>query len=240
MSLVWFAFTMGMTWFVDDLWGATLVIALCGVPWAIALWVPFAMVGETISNMKDRIARRKRRRQSLRIQRRQSGYGATAVTNGGEERLLAAENHPQAAIQGQESGHDDGDDDDDDDDYSEPEDTENDTLLGADETQGDDNANESSAALLGHRGVTNSELEDEIRAHRRGGRGGPHLDVGLVLGVHNIYIVVPQFVDALVASCLFALIGAAPTPNSPSSAWTESDVYSGAAEPVGWILRFGG
>ncbi|KAG0083237.1 hypothetical protein BGZ92_010943, partial [Podila epicladia] len=55
MSLVWFASCMGMTWFVDGVWAATIVIALCGVPWAVALWVPFAMVGEILSDMKDRL-----------------------------------------------------------------------------------------------------------------------------------------------------------------------------------------
>ncbi|KAK3844844.1 MAG: sugar transporter [Linnemannia gamsii] len=151
MSLVWFAVCMGATWFVDDLWAATAVIALCGVPWAVAMWVPFAMVGEIISDMKDRLM---------------------------EE---------------------------------EAEDEENDDL----DTVG------------GGQGESGGKLTPQPRQRQK----GPQLDAGLVLGVHNMYIVFPQFVDAIIASILFAMIGTAPRPDP-----TEPR----DPEPVGWVLRFGG
>ncbi|KAK5828114.1 sugar transporter [Linnemannia elongata] len=146
MSLVWFAVCMGATWFVDDLWAATAVIALCGVPWAVAMWVPFAMVGEIISDMKDRIMEEEAEDEEEEDGGEGSGYGAPKQT------------HPQLPRQRQK---------------------------------------------------------------------GPQLDAGLVLGVHNMYIVFPQFVDAIIASC-FGDLG-----------W----MHWAAAkdpEPVGWVLRFGG
>ncbi|KAI8594668.1 sugar transporter [Dissophora ornata] len=149
MSMVWFAVCMGMTWFVDDLWAATGVIALCGVPWAVAMWIPFAMVGEIIKS---------------------------SITT--------------ATVPNQDGGEDDNDDD-----------------------------SDACSLIVGH-GLTDSELEAE-RKNR-----GAHLDAGLVLGVHNLYIVFPQFADAIIASCMFAMIG--------------STVLLGDPEPVGWVLRFGG
>ncbi|KAF9896903.1 hypothetical protein BX616_006530, partial [Lobosporangium transversale] len=201
MSLVWFAVCMGMTWFVDDLWAATGVIALCGVPWAVAMWIPFAMVGEIISDMKDRLEGRDREEdQSTVVDRANYGTVSSSTTtlennpkNHNNENISNSNNvikndHTNSENNGETSvvttvvpihdNNDNNNDDDDDDDN--------------DETD-----------LFGNHGLTDAELEAERK------RKGPHLDAGLVLGVHNMYIVFPQFVDAIIASCLFAIIGTA-------------------------------
>ncbi|KAF9357376.1 hypothetical protein BGX26_003811 [Mortierella sp. AD094] len=215
MSLVWFAVCMGMTWFVDDLWSATAVIALCGVPWAVAMWIPFAMVGEIISDMKDRLEEPAPRSRSSR--QVSSGYGTlspapTLESNGGQSTtantfVTASEHVGSSSGSNNENGND-GDNGDND----------------------EDRADENSSLILGV-GLTASELEAERK------KKGPHLDAGLVLGVHNMYIVFPQFADAIIASCLFAIIGSAPRDDQP---FTPSAMAAGEPEPVGWVLRFGG
>ncbi|KAG0343954.1 hypothetical protein BG004_004869 [Podila humilis] len=206
MSLVWFASCMGLTWFVDDIWAATVVIALCGVPWAVALWVPFAMVGEIISVRNDRL-----------VDTQSSG---TLVTTS-EVNLPGSSAVPTTTDYG---------------------------------TMGDDFTGllqESSTLSSDRDALTSPEPESDILdAEMQGlnGRNGePHLDAGLVLGVHNMYIVFPQFIDALVASSLFAMIGSAPPqpPHGPPSSDPflpnpARPMYSVAPEPVGWVLRFGG
>lgn len=214
MSLVWFSVCMGMTWFVDDLWAATGVIALCGVPWAVAMWVPFAMVGEIISDMKDRLDAFSDAQDVLE-------YGATDLNqdaaNGGSSTDDATNDYSHRAI----------------------------THL----SEADIEALEQALSPDGSPQVARA--------------AAPHLDAGLVLGVHNMYIVFPQFADAIIASCLFALIGSMPPrdvpypePHLPDRGDGDSDMgwfsslfkamismsnnEESGPEPVGWVLRFGG
>lgn len=44
-----FALAMFSTFFVTTVWGATAVVAACGIPWAITLWAPFALLSTEIS-----------------------------------------------------------------------------------------------------------------------------------------------------------------------------------------------
>lgn len=219
MSLVWFATCMGMTWFVDGLWAATIVIALCGVPWAVALWVPFAMVGEILSNMKDRFTASQYTDTSVStpespcsrppLHTTISGYGATATSDSsGIVHATGTSSHNNS-------------------------------------TQSDDSDHHASSPLLAAH-LTDMGLQELASDDAR-----PHLDAGLVLGVHNMYIVFPQFVDALIASCLFVMIGTTPSHDQPTQEphFQNPEGQVGArilflnsvnSEPVGWILRFGG
>ncbi|KAG0287200.1 hypothetical protein BGZ98_004770, partial [Dissophora globulifera] len=237
ISLVWFAICMGMTWFVDDLWAATGVIALCGVPWAVAMWIPFAMVGEIISDMKDRLESRERRQSSMSIASAAGGgvLRAGAEGYGTMSPISTLENNDSTSQRQSsltatvpvEGGGNEGEDEDEDEDEDD------------------------SCALIGGNGLTDSELEAVSK------KSGPYLDAGLVLGVHNMYIVFPQFADAIIASCLFAMIGSVsreePTPQpapipGPGDGdglwWMEMGsafrAFAGDPEPVGWVLRFGG
>ncbi|KAJ6264046.1 General alpha-glucoside permease [Drechslerella dactyloides] len=55
-SHVIFAASMWSTFFVKDTWGATALIAACGIPWAVTLWAPFALISADISK-RDAIKR---------------------------------------------------------------------------------------------------------------------------------------------------------------------------------------
>ncbi|KAF9278460.1 hypothetical protein BGZ68_008572 [Mortierella alpina] len=221
MSLVMFSVAMGLTWFVDDLWAATAVIMLCGVPWAVAMWVPFAMIGEINSDMKDRLEARARASQE-----RLHGYSSNGPSYG----AITTQDHPQ--------------------DQADDELMAGSSSIPSDTVHEDDASIQEQSSLLGYGLVTPAELDAEERGARE--RGRVHLDAGLVLGVHNMYIVFPQFVDALVASCLFALIGLHPPQNEPlpdpsvpgSPPGYEHGSFNFMSafepEPVGWVLRFGG
>ncbi|KAF3930113.1 hypothetical protein ABW19_dt0206733 [Dactylella cylindrospora] len=56
LSHVIFAVSMWSTVFVTDTWGATALIAACGIPWAVTLWAPFALISSDISK-RDAIKR---------------------------------------------------------------------------------------------------------------------------------------------------------------------------------------
>ncbi|KAI9596149.1 major facilitator superfamily domain-containing protein [Syncephalis fuscata] len=56
-SNVFFGIVLLSTWFARDVYDATIIVALCGLPWAVVLWVPFAMIGEllNVTNEEQRV-----------------------------------------------------------------------------------------------------------------------------------------------------------------------------------------
>lgn len=48
---VLFAFAMFCAPFVHSVGGATFVVGLCGLPWAVTCWAPFALLGDEIAKM---------------------------------------------------------------------------------------------------------------------------------------------------------------------------------------------
>ncbi|KAK6505413.1 hypothetical protein TWF481_007317 [Arthrobotrys musiformis] len=51
VSHVIFAVAMSLAIFADSLKFATVLVVLCGIPWAITCWAPFAMLGEEINRI---------------------------------------------------------------------------------------------------------------------------------------------------------------------------------------------
>jgi solute carrier family 45, member 1/2/4 len=57
LTIVWaighvlFAFAMFCAPFVHSVGGATFVVGLCGLPWAVTCWAPFALLGDEIAKM---------------------------------------------------------------------------------------------------------------------------------------------------------------------------------------------
>ncbi|KAG0244436.1 hypothetical protein BGW41_007728 [Actinomortierella wolfii] len=248
MSLIWFAVCMESTWFVDSLWAATAVIALCGVPWAVAMWVPFAMVGEFISNLKDceaqkalQDAERERRRIAARYGAVDNGASRTKVVASGveeDESPTLADSAASSAM-GRSSS------------TAKNDPTSQHIHASALERGGGPSSTRSPTPASTNDSSTDDNSTDT--------EDTPEIDAGLVLGVHNMYIVFPQFLDAIVASTLFAIIGSRPSQDFPhpgpslpddpeggggqlvgllAKSWTV--VAPGDPEPVGWVLRFGG
>ncbi|GAA6055261.1 hypothetical protein JCM3770_001513 [Rhodotorula araucariae] len=52
LGLAWYAGCMLATFWTSGLRGATVIVALAGVPWAITCWVPFALVMESIREVE--------------------------------------------------------------------------------------------------------------------------------------------------------------------------------------------
>ncbi|CAG8566202.1 5287_t:CDS:2, partial [Funneliformis mosseae] len=146
-SHIIFFFIMMTTYFVRTEHDAIAVLASIGVPWAIAMWIPFALVGEFVQK-----------------------EDVEAIT---ENTLVRP---------------------------TEINDIENDSTL----------ASSSLSQLID----TNEQIEGEF-------------DAGMILGVHNMYIVFPQFVVSLISAIIFKLV------NSKVGNVETND-------GVGWVLRFGG
>ncbi|GAO45934.1 MFS general substrate transporter [Saitoella complicata NRRL Y-17804] len=49
LSHLLFAGCMFSTYWVNGVWGTTVLVAVCGVSWALTLWAPFALISEQIS-----------------------------------------------------------------------------------------------------------------------------------------------------------------------------------------------
>ncbi|OZJ01863.1 hypothetical protein BZG36_05147, partial [Bifiguratus adelaidae] len=157
-SHILFALAMASTFWVHTVEQATLVLAVVGIPWAVVVWIPFALVGEFVSTEDER------------------------------KQELSAESQLQniylrdAYVQTEESS----------------------SAL----PYNDDNAE------------SQKEKEEEFEA-------------GMILGVHNMYIVFPQFAVAIISAILFAVIDHVDQgKHSPTD--RESDTG------VAWVLRFGG
>ncbi|KAI9477185.1 sugar transporter [Coemansia mojavensis] len=145
MSLTAMCVILMMTYFVADVRGATILIVSMAFPWALAMWAPFALVGEYVA--------------------------------------IASE-HPQP-------------------------------MQFASEDYG--------SALLRYEDEEVNHTDDSQQQHEK-------LESGTILGIHNMYVVFPQFVINAVSSLVFAWLGSEPTTHSQGS----------RREAVGWVLRIGG
>ncbi|KAJ2557425.1 hypothetical protein EV175_001356 [Coemansia sp. RSA 1933] len=135
LSLCIFAVSMFLTLAISTAKGAMLLMGICGISWAVAIWVPFSLLGEIISSS-------------------QPGHVADSCVDGSYVQVASTDG-------------------------------------GADDIPLD---------VIDHSGFgsANSELEEPHRT------AGP-MSAGTVLGLHNIFVVVPQFITALASSVLFAL-----------------------------------
>lgn len=173
-GLLLFGLLMMSTFFVTAVWQATLVIGLAGISWAIACWVPFAIIMEYLKEV-DAAAR------------------APPV--------------PVQSFQSRRQTH---------------------------------NRVASSPAIW--RGMQNPQLGERQPLLRRQslrldyeaetGEIPTPMAGGTVLGIHNLAIVFPQFIIAIVATAIFRVVDSA-TESDPSH------VYYGK-HGVSWVLRFGG
>ncbi|GAB7347981.1 hypothetical protein MBLNU459_g5482t3 [Dothideomycetes sp. NU459] len=69
LSHLIFAFTMVFAPFVASLRAATVLIALCGIPWALASWAPFTFIGIEINKMGSSIPMTSSRRSNEQHER---------------------------------------------------------------------------------------------------------------------------------------------------------------------------
>ncbi|CAG8614214.1 18765_t:CDS:2 [Rhizophagus irregularis] len=49
-----FAFSMLSTWFVTNIFQASILISLCGISWTITMWAPYSLLGEFVANEESK------------------------------------------------------------------------------------------------------------------------------------------------------------------------------------------
>ncbi|KAJ2740848.1 hypothetical protein GGI20_005583 [Coemansia sp. BCRC 34301] len=160
VSLCVFSVAMLLTFVVSSVRSATWLIAACGFSWAVTIWVPFSIIGETISDYS-----------SVEQPIRGDGYAPVDSTDIPMEELSARE-----------------------------------------------------------RGGDNRQL-DGPGVGRSLNAGG--MSAGTILGIHNVFIVVPQFITALASSLIFAFFERADGSESKMS-------DSQHAHEIALVLRLGG
>lgn len=185
-SLTIFAFAMFSTIFVSTVEGATLVLATLGISWAVALWVPFTIVGEFVASE--------------------------------EERKLEESTNVRPARR-------------------------RDLLLPASDEELGEGSSSSSPAPPAT--VTATAAGSAVEAQQR---PEDEFDAGMILGVHNMYVVFPQFAVAIIAAGIFKIVDAVqesapdggllglPGGGTPPV----GEIPSNKPEGVAWVLRFGG
>jgi len=166
-------------------WQATVAIALVGICWAIACWVPFAIIMEFLKEMDD--ARSQHAHTSFRASR------SIALDRPANPRAVS-------------------------------------TPIGFRSTHSSPTRNDERAPLT--RSYSTADVEGAAESMEYTGSGP--VAGGTIMGIHNLAIVFPQFIIAVVASIIFKLAdgdSAKPAGEGPQT---------GARNGVAWVLRFGG
>ncbi|KAI5123444.1 hypothetical protein M0805_006149 [Coniferiporia weirii] len=160
-----------LTFFVSTVVQAIVVVSLVGICWAVACWVPFAIIMEFLKEMDEAVK-------------------APAVS------ISAIGPHMR-------------------------------------------NHFRNASSPTQHRWRQAGERQPLVRRRslNRIGEEGELADAqpvagGTVLGIHNLAIVMPQFIVAVVASAIFRAVDSTDDPN-------DHNTYLGKSG-VGWVLRFGG
>ncbi|KAF9268105.1 MFS general substrate transporter [Marasmius fiardii PR-910] len=170
-ALLLFSLLTFSTLFIQTVAQATVFIALVGICWAVAMWVPFAIIMELLKELSSN---------SPTVQTRRSNHGRT-ISSPGLRRALS-----------------------------------------------DENGRGERRPLLRRRSLDEYDtiLDETTSAKPLAG--------GTILGVHNLAIVIPQFVVALVTSVIFRMVD-----GGNGTATEDESTYYGK-NGVAWVLRFGG
>ncbi|KAI8808211.1 hypothetical protein BJ742DRAFT_772207 [Cladochytrium replicatum] len=176
LSLFFYAGLMMSTLLANDLWGASVVVALSGIPYAITTWIPFTLLGEYISSSYAKPDPRG-------ISKRRDGYQTVGTLDDEESDASSSD-------------------------------------------RGQRHRTTASDSEGGHIGTGR-----ESRGHSETRDSNVELNAGMVIGIHNIYIVLPQFLSTLMNAVVFAIFQAA-----------AGDREGGDRDydPVGWVMRIGG
>ncbi|GAA5856947.1 hypothetical protein JCM9279_005025 [Rhodotorula babjevae] len=227
VALAWYAACMVATFWATSVRGATAVVALVGVPWAITCWVPFALVMESIREVEaerrdaatsvptsprlpsppDSPAKpfaspaQRALRTPFRSSLRQASWAIHPSQQ--SEASTSPARHARPTSDGPPSS----------------------------------SADERTSLLPGARASPVAE-----KPVSSGGAGGT------ILGLHNLAIVLPQFFVALVAAGIFRLTTRASSrtfffldsPDGGAGSGGGGEGELGGEDDVVWVLRFGG
>ncbi|CAG8463563.1 6417_t:CDS:2 [Ambispora leptoticha] len=173
-----------LTFIVSTVNQAMVLMAVLGIPWAAAMWVPYALVGEFVSRNDQEILQDDDPTDTF-ISNKNSSTASFDKTPELEEQALPRPDEDSSITKGKL-----------------PRLAITPSSSSSNSKTYDGNNEEIASTSL----TTASEF-----------------DAGMILGVHNIYIVLPQLTTALVSSVIFKIV---------------KDMNGG--DETGWVIRYGG
>jgi len=180
-----FAFAMFCSPFVHSVGGATFVVGLCGLPWALTCWAPFALLGDEIAKMSRATEEGGYEMVDTNLERRSPPPAYDEIS---KENLEGPE--PESSGQ---SGRDSID-----------------SALSAAHSEDlevfNDDPNTSEQQRILHLGTRRSDLTlRPLPVHLH--EPAPTNDVaGEMLGIMNVFVTLPQFIMTFVSSLVFAIL----------------------------------
>ncbi|KAK8861283.1 hypothetical protein IAR55_002102 [Kwoniella newhampshirensis] len=200
-GLVLFGMLMGSTFFITKVWQATVMIALVGICWAIACWVPFAIIMEFLKEMDDTASASQNNARGRRTDHPEAGGHSPAPAPGFRPIHARAASTPVGPWRSQPTSP---------------------VRRLADER----------TPLT--RSYSTADLEGAGDSMEYTGSGP--VAGGTIMGIHNLAIVFPQFIIAVVASIIFKLADGEPDVKPTFEGGADVQGKTGVA----WVLRFGG
>ncbi|KAF9495214.1 MFS general substrate transporter [Pleurotus eryngii] len=184
-----FALCMFGTFFTGGVFGATVLMTITGFSWAVTQWAPFALLGEAIladsSTPDDAGSIRLTDTRTRELSGGSTSYRGDDTDAGERDGFLVV-----ASDDGVKGGDSDNSDD------------EDNVLRQQDERRrafilgGNGQAQVSRADISSGRGDDDDDEQE--------GRG-LSAKAGIILGIHNVFIVIPQFLVTSLSSILFAI-----------------------------------
>ncbi|KAJ2451354.1 hypothetical protein GGF42_004280 [Coemansia sp. RSA 2424] len=269
LSLASMGVTLLMTWVVDGVVAATLLIVAMAFPWALAMWAPFALVGEYVAIQAEDTAviavvgvesdagedgEEEEEEEYIVAAVADAPAVAAAITGGGNRRSVGSTT-TTAALHTSSSwrrahelyGHSGGS-------TSLPlAPTESISSTIQDDTSSSaSGAGRSALFLKAPPSISPPPLSPPApEAPGAKTASGERLESGMILGIHNMYVVFPQFFINGVSSLVFAWLGHRNSglPSPPGARSVEFMAMAtlmsyvrdgGGIEPVGFVLRIGG
>ncbi|KAI0080485.1 MFS general substrate transporter [Panus rudis PR-1116 ss-1] len=232
-----FAVCMGATFFYSSVGAATFFTTLVGFSWSITQWAPFSLLAEAILSTDTPDDTTSILLNDTRTSRRSGDVGLGADDD--ERQFLV--------------GHDN---DDDDDGLAEEVRSFRSSVSMDGETLAEEQAPRGSImnnvhARMSHLQIDSPSLPlDDVDSHKDG-RRGLAAKAGIILGIHNVFIVLPQMVMTGISSIIFAILEARsssakdpqPATNGTETAIVDSrEALSSVSGPESYafVFRIGG
>ncbi|GAA5900708.1 hypothetical protein JCM8208_004587 [Rhodotorula glutinis] len=230
VALAWYAACMVATFWATSVRGATAIVALVGVPWAITCWVPFALVMESIREVE---AERADEAASVPTSPRLPSPPDSPAKPFASPAQRALRTPFRSSLrQASWAIH-----------PSQQSEASTSPARHARPTSDAAPASTGAAAADERTALLPSSRPPSAAAEKPAPSGGAG---GTILGLHNLAIVLPQFFVALVAAGIFRLTTRASSktfsfldsPDGGAGGGGEGEL--GGEDDVVWVLRFGG
>ncbi|KZT71321.1 MFS general substrate transporter [Daedalea quercina L-15889] len=204
VSHIVFAACMAATFFYSTVWGATLFTTITGFSWSMTQWAPFSLLAEAIlteDGADDRDTA------SIMLEDTRTRHRSRPASPDEERQFLVAD--PEDEDEGLEaevrsfrsSASMDGSD--------------HERDAGRQQQERRSAFMSNASARASHLQVTGDESDWEGDDAKKG--GGLAAKAGVILGIHNVFVVMPQFVMTGIASIIFAIFDGAAPKNSDAA-----------------------